>query len=101
MLDGIGASSVTEDGPRVHNKAEEPPKRGKRRLIAEDETREMTKSTGRLILLVAIVGLIVVMFAVQFFLPISGATVQLEEAGLIGALIAGLSSVIGYYFGKD
>ena len=42
-----------------------------------------------------------VMFAVQFFLPISGATVQLEEAGLIGALIAGLSSVIGYYFGKD
>ena len=49
----------------------------------------MAKSTGRLILLVAIVGLIVGLFAVQFFLPISGATVQLEEAGLIGALIAG------------
>ena len=61
----------------------------------------MTKATGRVILLVAIVGLIVALFAVQFFLPISGATVQLEEAGLIGALIAGLSSILGYYFGKD
>ena len=61
----------------------------------------MTKATGRLILLVAIVWLIVALFAVQFFLPFSGVTVQLEEAGLIGALIAGLSSVIGYYFGKD
>ena len=28
-------------------------------------------------------------------------TVELEEAGLIGALIAALTSVIGYYFGKD
>ena len=61
----------------------------------------MTKATGRLILLVAIVALIVGLFAAQFFLPLSGMTVQLEEAGLIGALIAGLSSVIGYYFGKD
>lgn len=58
----------------------------------------MTKATGRLILMLAIVGLIVGLFAVQFFLPISGATVQLEEAGLIGALIAGLSAIIGYYF---
>ena len=61
----------------------------------------MTKSTGRLILLVAIVGLIVALFAAQFFLPVSGVTVQLEEAGLIGALIAGLSSILGYFFGKD
>ena len=61
----------------------------------------MAKSTGRLILLVAIVGLIVALFAAQFFLPVSGVTVQLEEAGLIGALIAGLSSIIGYFFGKD
>ena len=61
----------------------------------------MTKATGRLILMLAIVGLIVALIGVQFFLPVSGATVQLEEAGLIGALIAGLSSVIGYYFGKD
>ena len=32
----------------------------------------MTKATGRLILLVAIVGLIVALFAVQFFLPFTG-----------------------------
>ena len=32
----------------------------------------MTKATGRIILLAAIIALIVVMFAVQFFLPISG-----------------------------
>ena len=61
----------------------------------------MTKATGRLILLVAIVGLIVGLIAVQFVLPVSGRTVQIEEAGLIGALIAGLTSIIGYYFGKD
>ena len=61
----------------------------------------MTKATGRIILLAAIIALIVVMFAVQFFLPISGATVQLEEAGLIGALIAALSAMVGYYFGRD
>ena len=60
----------------------------------------MTKATGRLILLVAIVGLIVALFAVQFFLPFSGVTIQLEEAGLIGALIAALSALVGYYF-KD
>ena len=58
----------------------------------------MTKATGRLILLSAIVGLIVALFAVQFFLPFSGVTVQIEEAGLIGALIAGLTGIIGYYF---
>ena len=52
----------------------------------------MTKATGRLILLVAIVGLIVGLIAVQFVLPVSGRTVQIEEAGLIGALIAGLSA---------
>ena len=61
----------------------------------------MTKATGRLILLVAIVGLIIALFAVQFFLPFTGVTVQIEEAGLIGALIAALTAVIGYYFGKD
>ena len=61
----------------------------------------MTKATGRLILLVAIVGLIVGMFAINFFGSPLNMTLQLEEAGLIGALIAGLSSVIGYYFGKD
>ena len=61
----------------------------------------MSKSTGRLILMVAVVGLIVGLIAVQFFLPVTGITVQLEEAGLIGALIAGITSVIGYYFGKD
>ena len=33
----------------------------------------MTKATGRLILMAAIVGLIVALFAVQFFLPISAA----------------------------
>ena len=61
----------------------------------------MNKATGRVILLVAIVGLIVGLFAAQFFLPLSGRTVQLEEAGLGAALIAYMSSVIGYYFGKD
>ena len=75
--------------------------RQKATAAAFQEGIVMTKATGRLILLVAIVGLIVGLVGVQFFLPISGVTVQLEEAGLIGALIAGLSSVIGYYFGKD
>ena len=31
----------------------------------------------------------------------SGRVVQIEEAGLIGALIAGLSGIIGYYFKGD
>ena len=61
----------------------------------------MTKATGRLVLMVALLVLIVAMIAVQFFKPVVGITVQLEEAGLIGAIIAGLSSVIGYYFGRD
>ena len=63
----------------------------------------MNKATGRvvLVLLVAIVGLIVALIAVQFILPASGVTVQIEEAGLIGALIAGMSSIVGYYFGKE
>ena len=61
----------------------------------------MSKATGRLILLVAIVSLILALFAAQFFLPVSDVTVQLEEAGLGAALIAYMSSVIGYYFGKD
>ena len=50
----------------------------------------MTKSTGRLVLMVALLVLIVAMIAVQFFKPVVGLTVQLEEAGLIGAVTAGL-----------
>ena len=61
---------------------------------------KMTKATGRLILLFAIVALIGALIGINLFLPASGMTVQIEEAGLIGALIAGLSSVVGYYF-KD
>ena len=61
----------------------------------------MTKADGRLILLLAIVGLIVGLIAVNVLQPSSGITLQLEEAGLIGALIAALTAVIGYYFGKD
>ena len=61
----------------------------------------MTKATGRLILVIAILAVILVLIGVNIFGPASGTTVQIEEAGLIGALIAGLSSVIGYYFGKD
>ena len=60
----------------------------------------MNKATMRGILVLAILLLIVGLIVIQFFEP-SGRVVQIEEAGLIGALIAGLSSVIGYYFKGD
>ena len=58
----------------------------------------MNKSTARLVLVIAILVVIVGLIGVNIFLPASGSTVQIEEAGLIGALIAGLSAIIGYYF---
>ena len=61
----------------------------------------MTKATMRAILVVAILVVIVALIGVNVLMPLSGTTVQIEEAGLIGALIAGLTSIIGYYFGKD
>ena len=63
---------------------------------------EMTKATGRLVLMVALLALIVALGAAQLFLPLTGLSLNLEieEAGLGGALIAGLSAVVGYYF-KD
>ena len=61
----------------------------------------MTKATMRAILVVAILVVIVALIGVNVLMPLSSTTVQIEEAGLIGALIAGLTSIIGYYFGKD
>ena len=52
----------------------------------------------RAILVAAILLVIVALIGVSIFLPPSGVTLQIEEAGLIGALIAALSAAIGYYF---
>ena len=62
----------------------------------------MTKATGRLVLMVALLALIVALGAAQLFLPLTGLSLNLEieEAGLGGALIAGLAAVVGYYFSK-
>ena len=59
----------------------------------------MKKATMRGILAGAILLVIIGLIVIQFFEP-SGRVLQIEEAGLIGALIAGLSGIIGYYF-KD
>ena len=61
----------------------------------------MNKATMRGILVIAILAVIVSLIGINVFMPLSGTTVQIEEASLIGALIAGLTSIIGYYFGKD
>ena len=58
----------------------------------------MTKATMRAILVVAILVVIVALIGVNVFMPPSGATLQIEEAGLGGALISALSAAIGYYF---
>ena len=58
----------------------------------------MNIATTRIILIYAILGVIVLLIAVNIILPPSGITVELEEAGLIGALISALSAGVGYYF---
>ena len=58
----------------------------------------MTKATGRLILVIAILAVILALIGINIFGPASGTTIQIEEAGLIGALIAALSAIVGYYF---
>ena len=57
-------------------------------------------NTMRAVLAIAILLVIVVLIAANIFLPASGVTLQIEEAGLIGALIAALSAAVGYYFRK-
>ena len=60
----------------------------------------MNIATMRAILVIAILLVIVALIAANIFLPASGVTLQIEEASLIGALIAALSAAIGYYFRK-
>ena len=60
----------------------------------------MKKATMRGLLAGAILLVIVGLIVIQFFEP-SGRVVQIEQAGLIGVLSAGLSGIIGYYFKGD
>ena len=64
-------------------------------LAGRQRDGRMTKATGRLVLMVALLALIVALGAAQLFLPLTGLSLNLEieEAGLGGALIAGLSAV--------
>ena len=61
----------------------------------------MNMATMRGVLVIAILLVIVTLIGVNIFGPPSGVTIQIEEAGLIGALIAALSAIVGYYFRKD
>ena len=60
----------------------------------------MNIKTMRAILVAAILLVIVGLIGVNIFLPPSGLSLQIEEAGLIGALISALSAAVGYYFRK-
>ena len=60
----------------------------------------MSIATMRAIFVAAILLLIVALIGVNIFLPPSGITLQIEEAGLIGALISALSAAVTYYFSK-
>ena len=58
----------------------------------------MTLPTVRALFVAAILLVIVGLIGANIFLPPSGFTLQIEEAGLIGALISALSGAVGYYF---
>ena len=58
-------------------------------------------STIRAVLTAAILLAILALIGVNIFLPPSGVTIQVEEAGLIGALITALAAAVGYYFREN